>query len=200
VLAAADSSGERWLLGIAGPPGAGKTKLAHALVNRIAEQRGKAFAVVAPMDGFHLPNRVLEARGLREVKGGPETFDVDGFVLLLRRARNEAGTTVLWPEFDRKLDEPTRDAIAISPLARLVIAEGNYLLLDRPRWREVRALLDEAWYLDAPRELLRKRLLERRLVEGRSEKDALRHVDGSDLPNADLVEQGRALADRVVRL
>jgi pantothenate kinase len=200
VLAAADSSGERWLLGIAGPPGAGKTKLAHALVNRIAEQRGKAFAVVAPMDGFHLPNRVLEARGLREVKGAPETFDADEFVLLLRRARNETGATVLWPEFDRLRDEPTRDAIAITPLAKLVIAEGNYLLLERPRWREVRALLDDAWYLDAPRELLRKRLLERRLVEGRSEEDALRHVDGSDLPNADLVEQGRALADRVVRL
>jgi pantothenate kinase len=151
------------------------------------------------MDGFHLPNRLLDARGLRAVKGAPETFDVEGFVTLLRRAREEPEATVLWPEFVRELDEPTPEAIAIAPPAKLVITEGNYLLLDRPGWREVRGLLDDVWYVDAPRELLRARLLERELAGGRSEEDAVRHVDGSDLPNAELVEQSRALAGRVVR-
>jgi pantothenate kinase len=152
------------------------------------------------MDGFHLPNRVLDARGLRAVKGAPETFDVEGFVLLLRRAREEPEATVLWPEFDRRRDEPTPEAIVITPRAKLVIAEGNYLLIDRPWWRELRTLLDDVWYLDAPRELLRKRLLERELAGGRSQEAAVRHVDGSDLPNAALVEPSRALASRVVRL
>jgi pantothenate kinase len=200
VLSAADASPERFLLGIAGPPGAGKTRLAGALAELIAGQRGEGFAVVAPMDGFHLPNRVLDARGLRAVKGAPETFDVEGFVLLLRRAREEPEATVLWPEFDRRLDEPTPEAIVITPRAKLVIAEGNYLLIDRPWWRELRTLLDDVWYLDAPRELLRKRLLERELAGGRSQEAAVRHVDGSDLPNAALVEPSRALASRVVRL
>jgi pantothenate kinase len=104
---------------------------------------------------------VIEARGLRAVKGAPETFDVEEFVLLLRRVREEPKTTVLWPEFDRELDEPTPEAITITSPAKLVITEGNYLLIDRPWWREVRSLLDDAWYIDAPRELLRKRLLER---------------------------------------
>ena len=200
MLSAADASPERFLLGIAGPPGAGKSRLAEALAELIAGQRGEGFAVVAPMDGFHLPSRVLDARGLRAVKGAPETFDVEGFVLLLRLARAEPEATLLWPEFDRRLDEPTPEAIAITPRAKLVVAEGNYLLLDRPRWRELRSLLDDVWYLDAPRELLRRRLLERQLAGGRSQEAAVRHVDGSDLPNAELVEESRAQASRVVRL
>jgi pantothenate kinase len=200
VLSAVDATPERFLLGITGPPAAGKTRLAAALAKLIARQRGDRFAVIAPMDGFHLPNSVLDAHGLRAVKGAPETFDVEQFVLHLRRAREDAEATVLWPEFHRELDEPTREAIAITPQAKLVITEGNYLLLARPRWREVRPLLDVVWYIEAPRALLRKRLLKRQLAGGRSHEDAVRHVDGSDLPNAELVEQSRGLADRLVRL
>jgi pantothenate kinase len=151
------------------------------------------------MDGFHLSNAVLDARGLRAVKGAPQTFDSEGFVTLLRKAREEPEATVLWPEFVRELDEPTSEAIAITPAAKLVIAEGNYLLLDQPSWREVRPLLDDVWYVDAPREVLRARLLERELAGGRSGEDAVSRVDGSHLANAELVKQSRALAGRVVR-
>ena len=119
---------------------------------------------------------------------------------LLRRLRAEPPPTVLWPEFRRALDEPTPDAIAIAPGARIVITEGNYLLLDRPWWRQVGPLLDEVWYLDAPLGTLRARLIARQLAGGRSEQDAVRHVDGSDLPNARLVATTRAAADRVLRL
>jgi pantothenate kinase len=133
------------------------------------------------------------------VKGAPQTFDAEEFVGSLRRLREEPAGTVRWPDFDRTAEETVAGAIAIGPEANLVITEGNYLLLDQPWWRDVRQVLDEVWYVDAPRDVLRRRLIERQVAGGRPEEDAVRHVDESDLPNADLVARTRRLADRTVR-
>ena len=133
------------------------------------------------------------------MKGAPQTFDAAGFVAALRRVRKEPAATVLWPDFDRVAEATVPDAIPIGPEARLVITEGNYLLLDQPGWREVRRLLDAVWYVDAPRDVLRRRLIERQIAGGRPDQDAVRHVDESDLPNAELVARTRRLADRVIR-
>jgi pantothenate kinase len=198
LLAAVAAATKRFVLGIAGPPAAGKTTLASALAAIVRKRRGENFAVVAPLDGFHLSNRTLDERGLRAVKGAPETFDVEGFVHLLQEVRS-AGTTIFWPEFDRSLDEPTLSAIAIPPEAKLVITEGNYLLLESPGWRDVAPLLDDIWYIDAPPGVLRMRLIERQLEGGRTEEEAVGHVDGSDLPNARLVAQTQARAGRTLR-
>ena len=116
----------------------------------------------------------------------------------MRRLREESAATVLWPDFDRIAEATVPDAIPIDPEAMLVITEGNYLLLDQPWWRELRGLLDEVWYVDAPRDLLRRRLVERQLAGGRAEANAVRHVDQSDLPNAELVARTRHLADRII--
>jgi pantothenate kinase len=153
---------------------------------------------VAPLDGFHLPNATLERLGLRSVKGAPETFDCDGFARLLARVREEQ-QTIFWPAFHRELDEPTPDEIAIPPETKLVVAEGNYLLLERPCWQDVRSLLDDVWYVDAPPEVLRRRLLERAIAHGRTEEESTRHVDGSDMPNARLVAGTRERARRIIR-
>jgi pantothenate kinase len=196
LLASVDRAQGRFLLGIAGPPGAGKSTVAAAVEHAANEQRGPGFAAVAPLDGFHLSNERLDQLGLRNVKGAPETFDVEGFVDLLERVRSDPTSTVLWPAFDRTIEQTVPDAIPITGSTRLVVTEGNYLLLDRPGWGQVRPLLDEAWYVEAPRAVLRERLLARALAGGRTEADAVSHVDESDLRNAALVAATKAAADR----
>jgi pantothenate kinase len=196
LLARVGRSGARFLLGITGPPGAGKSTVAAAVERALNARRGRTFAAVVPMDGFHLANEELDARGLLKVKGAPETFDVDGFVGRLARVRD--GAAVSWPGFDRAREETVPDAIAITPATRLVITEGNYLLLDRPGWQDVARLLDEVWYVGAPRSVLRERLLARALAAGRTKAEAAAHVDGSDLRNAELVALTRPAADRLL--
>jgi pantothenate kinase len=193
-----DASSSRFLLGITGPPGAGKSTLAGTLATAVGERRRAGFVVVAPLDGFHLSNETLDSLGLRSVKGAPQTFDAAAFVAALRRVREQPAATVLWPDFDRAAEATVPEAIPVGPKARLMITEGNYLLLDQPWWRELRQLLDEVWYVDAPRDVLRRRLIERQIAGGRSEADAVRHVEASDLPNAELVAGTRQLADRII--
>lgn len=174
------ASGQRKILGLVGPPGAGKSTLAEALMAYDPQQ-----AQCVPMDGFHLANSELERLGRRQRKGAPDTFDAAGFVNLLRRIKHQSVLeTIYAPEFRRDLEEPVAGAIAVLPDIPLVITEGNYLLLDDAPWVQVRALVDELWYLDVPDELRRQRLLARHMRFGRSRAQALDWMERTDEPNA----------------
>lgn len=183
----------RTLLGIAGPPGAGKSTFARALVERIGE--GAAYL---PLDGFHLSNDQLERLSLTSRKGSEPSFDVRGYVALLTRVLDDTGHDIYVPDYDRTLHEPVAARHRVPPAARLVVTEGNYLACDLPGWREARELMGECWYVLAPAEVRQHRLIERQLAGGRTAEGAAAWVATNDGPNGDLVEKSRRRCDRIV--
>jgi pantothenate kinase len=185
--------GERTIIGIVGPPGAGKSTLAEA----IRAQLGKRAAVL-PMDGFHLANSELDRLGLAHAKGSPPTFDVWGYVSAVERARNDRDRILYVPEYRRTIEEGIAGAIAISPEVDIVLTEGNYLLLDADGWREIPPLLDEVWFLDPPATDRREHLEARHRAFGKSADEAASWVATVDEPNAALIQSGRDRADLVI--
>jgi pantothenate kinase len=187
----------RALLGIVGEPGAGKSTLAEQLWARVERER-PGLAVTVSMDGFHLAQKVIEARGQARSKGTIDTFDAHGFLALLHRTRAESGNSVWWPEFDRALEDPVAGAIEVSQRHRLVIVDGNFLLSTQEPWRQVRNLLDEAWFLDAAPEARRERLTRRYVSYGFTPEAAHTKANGVDERTSALVRSTAARADLVL--
>jgi pantothenate kinase len=181
----------RLMVAIAGPPGAGKSTLAEGLAAQLDA------AVVVPMDGFHLDNRVLEARGLLDRKGAPETFDVSGFTSLIKRLQVEVDVVI--PVFDRNRDLAVAGARVIGPEARVLLIEGNYLLLDEAPWRDLAPFWDVTIGIEVPIEVLEARLTQRWLDHGFDKTAAMARAMGNDIPNARRVVSGSARADVIIR-
>jgi pantothenate kinase len=179
------------LLGITGAPGAGTSTLAAVL--------GAALGTtVVPMDGFHYADVELVRRGLLDRKGAPDTFDAPGYAALLGRVRAREDDVVA-PAFERTLEQPLAGAISV-PAYGPVVTEGNYLLLDEPRWRRVRDQLDVVWHVRVDEEVRRRRLVARHVEFGKPLPAAREWVDRVDEPNARLVEAAAGRADAVVDL
>jgi pantothenate kinase len=189
--------GNRAILGITGAPAAGKTTLAEQLVAALAAApppglAGGRWVRHVPMDGFHLADVELDRLGLRDRKGAPETFDSLGYAALLRRLLEDEDDVIYAPGFERVIEQPIAGAIPIERDARLIITEGNYLLI----WAGLR--LDEIWYADLDQDTRMRRLVARHIRFGKPEEAAIAWATGTDERNAALIAAARDRADLII--
>jgi pantothenate kinase len=191
------------VIGVVGAPGAGKTTLVESLVSElnkeIPDPERQEYAHV-PMDGFHLSDQELTRLGLLDRKGAPETFDVHGYASTLRRLRSPREAVVYAPGFERTIEQPIAGVIPVFPSATTILTEGNYLLLDRPEWQEVRNQCSEIWYCEQDNNLRIQRLIQRHIEFGKTPAEAESWVHTVDEKNARLIQSTRANADLVVTL
>jgi pantothenate kinase len=187
----------RLIVAVAGPPGAGKSTLAEALTAAISDAR-PGLAALVPMDGFHLDNAVLQARGILSRKGAPESFDVAGLRCAMQRIAAGDGPVAV-PVFDRELDLARAGARIIAPSQRVVVVEGNYLLLRDPPWDTLCDMYDVTISVEVGEPELRRRLLDRWLGYGLAADEARARAEGNDLINAKLVLERSRPADIVCR-
>ncbi len=170
----------RFMVGIAGPPASGKSTLAESL--RAALAADGEMAIVVPMDGFHYDVAILNARGHRPRKGAPFTFDVAGFEVLLKRIRDREPDIAI-PVFDRAMELSRAAADIVDAKARIILVEGNYLLLNQPPWNQLKALFDFSIFLSVPPEELERRLIQRWLDHGFDMAYAVNRIASNDKPN-----------------
>lgn len=183
----------RFVVAIAGAPGAGKSTLAEKLHDLLPQ----GAAVVVEMDGFHLDDAVLHQRGLRSRKGAPETFDYAGFETLLRRI-HAAEPDIAVPVFDRSMELSRAGARMIPGDIKFVLVEGNYLLLDEAPWTGLSPHFDFSIFLDVPRAELERRLMLRWREHGKADEEAQAWIASNDLPNAERILARLRQADLVL--
>lgn len=189
----------RIAIGLAGGPGVGKSTLAVKLVEALNE-RTPNLAAYVPMDGFHMRHAKLESLGTVKDKGAPHTFEGAAFAEFLSGVKAATGA-VSGPGYSREIEDVVIDAFIVPAGVRVLVVEGNYLLLANAPWWQVRPLLDLAVFIDLPRNTVRERLLKRHGEHGLfSEKRNREHIERVDLANYDLVKRSRGRADIAIDL
>lgn len=187
---------QRIIIGIVGKPGAGKSTLTSFLIDNLVEEK----AVLVPMDGYHLSHKLLVEYGKADRKGAYDTFDARGYSELLKRIKLDLESDIYFPVFHREIEESIVAEGVVSKNCKVVLTEGNYLLLDNHGWQDVKSSLTESWYIQIDDEFRWERLMARSIRYGRSPEIAYKWTHGSDEVNAKVIETTKNKADVIIQI
>ena len=192
--------GCRLIVMLAAPPGAGKSTLSGFLEHLAAEVIPGIKVQAIGMDGFHrrqeyLTSHTTNVNGKKvlmvDIKGAPVTFDIEK--LKDKLAEIASGSNCGWPVYNRLLHNPVDDAVFVD--GDIIIIEGNYLLLKEDGWKELSDMADYTISIKADPDMLRERLIERKISTGSSEDKAVAFVEFSDMKNVMLCLENTKPAD-----
>ena len=173
------SNKNRYFIAISGPPASGKSTTSEKLHSDLTLKKYKPS--ILQMDGFHYDNSILKEKGLLSKKGAPETFDVYGLLNFIKRLQNEPEVVV--PIFDRSLELSRSSAIIIPKESKVIIIEGNYLLLNLKPWTDLQNFFDTSVMIDCEEKILEQRLIDRWQNFNLSKDEINQKVYKNDLPN-----------------
>lgn len=188
-------SEHRCIVFLAAPPAVGKSTLAYA-IERLSHDMKNVIPVQSlSLDGFHHKNEYLKKHNLSDIKGMPETFDLEAFKAKLKRLQYE---NLLWPEYDRTLHDVVEEGVKVE--SEIVLIEGNWLLLDEDGWRDLDQYCDYSIFIKADESLLKDRLINRKIRGGMSKEAATKFYFNSDRKNIYRVMNNQKKADLVLEM
>lgn len=200
-------TGRRLIAGLAGIPGSGKSTFAAVLARLADALLGMGRLMAIGLDGWHWPNRVLDARTtldeqgravpLRQRKGGPESFDVNSLTAGIRELMT--GRTVSLPVYDRRVHDPVAGGLAVGPGTSMLLLEGNFVLATAPPWDRVSHRLRPKLFLECDPQIARQRVIARHIQGGVSPDEAECKFDRNDRLNTSVVLTSEAQAEYRIR-
>ncbi len=190
-------SNDRIIIFLAGVPGSGKSTIAH-LIEYLSNNEIQALG----MDGFHhyqsyILSHTVNVDGkevpMKNVKGSPESFDYDRFLSFIKKVKYE---NVWWPFYNRIIHDVEDNKIYVNK--KIVVIEGNYLLLNEKPWNELIQYCDESIYIDTNKEYVKERLISRKAKGGYSIEEAIIFYENSDGRNLDRVINHRLNSNHII--
>ena len=172
-------STSRYFIALSGAPGSGKSTVSEKLVSDLNTVGHKSS--ILQMDAFHYDDQILKEKNLLLKKGAPETFDVMGLLNFINRLEKESEVVI--PFFDRSLELSRSSAVIISDDIKVVIVEGNYLLLKSHPWRELHKFFNSTIIVNCDERILEERLIKRWENFNLSKEIINQKVYENDLPN-----------------